>query len=121
MTKHSTSSLRALAAGMAALASLGLTGCDVPGAGNWRTESRCQPPGGGLAPEQVLPDPKKCPEAYKGNGNGNGNWAPGVPEWPGTTEPYRPGPTPPCSTVPSLNGFRCENVDPWGNPGPYYP
>lgn len=129
MLRSSTLGWRALTAGAAVVAALGFSGCAIPGtsassdaaSSDWRSEPRCQPPGGGWEPWQVLPDREKCPEAYQGSGNPGS--APGLPAipGPGTTEPYKPSPAQPCSTVPSLNGFRCENVDPYGNPGPYYP
>lgn len=111
---------RSLAACTAVFAALGLGGCGFSGTDDWRAEERCQPAGGGWEPEQVLPDPVACPEAYEGSSDGS--WAPGLPDVPvvGPSEPWEPSPVPPCSTVPSLNGFPCFDVDPQGNPGPYY-
>jgi hypothetical protein len=92
-------------------------GQQTAGGSNWRNEPRCQPPGGGLSPEQVLPDRDQCPEAYRGNGDPSG--APALPNEPPSTEPVEP-PSDPCGP-PALNGFPCYPVDPRGNPGPYYP
>ncbi|HSV40120.1 MAG TPA: hypothetical protein VLI04_15275 [Nocardioidaceae bacterium] len=118
MTRSSTQSRRSFAAGIAVLAALAVGGCGLPGTSDWRSQARCQPPGGGWGPEHVLPDRDKCPEAYVGNGKGG--WSPSLPAG-GSSEPWEPAPTPPCSRSESLNGFRCENTDPYGNPGPYYP
>jgi hypothetical protein len=109
------------AALIAATLTLGACGA-VPGSGDsdWRSEARCQPPGGGLDPEQVLPDPQACPEAYEGSGSRQAG-GPGVPpaEPPSSAPPVEP-PANPCDG-PGLNGFECHPVDPRGNPGPYYP
>lgn len=86
----------------------------------WRSEERCQPPGGGLDPEDVLPDPVKCPEAYVGNGGGSG--APPVGAIPGSPGAEGPEELPdphPCSRQESLNGFPCVEVP--GEDTPIYP
>jgi hypothetical protein len=96
---------------------------------NWRDAPRCQPQedpapgdspsdGPALSPEEILPDPELCPEAYEGGGPST---APPIPE--PAPEPSGPsGPEPgyhPCSESESLNGHPCTEIP--GVPTPFYP
>jgi hypothetical protein len=92
-------------------------------------EERCQPiddmndPGDGTvpSPEELLPDPDKCPEFYAGRKGAQGAAPPvsGVPPVP-QYEPPSPSQTPsydPCAETESLNGFPCYSTP----SGPVYP
>ena len=125
-----TSVSRAGAVLLSVLAASGLAACSSPLEGDWRNASRCQPqenpapgdhPGDGpsLSPGEVLPDPAKCPEAFRGSDRAGG--APPMqqprPDEPGTYP--RPNIDHGCADGETLNGFPCKSVP--GSGGSIYP
>ena len=85
-------------------------------------EERCQPiddmndPEDGVipSPEELFPDPEKCPEFFEGRPGGQSGAPPvaGAPVVPAPSPSPAPSQSPyrPCSETASLNGFPCTNT-----------